>query len=352
MALVARLARLVLEESDSLCAADTARALDALLPTEAPLAGAEVRLAVLDALHGMGPIEGLLRDPTVADVLVNGPGDVWVERNGRLERTSLRFEDDAAVVAAVERSIAPLGLRLDPGSPLVDARLPDGSRLHAAIPPVSIDGPVVAIRRFTGAVTDLQGLVEQGTATPEQAGRLRAAVVGRENIVVSGGTGAGKTTLLNALSAAIPAGERIVTVEDAAELQLRGHVVRLEARPANAEGVGAVPMEELVRAALRLRPDRLVVGEVRGAEALDMVTAVNTGHDGSMSTVHANSPDDALWRLETLALSGRRRVSAESVRRQLVSAIDLVVHIRRRDGIRTITSIAAVSESGCEEVAL
>ena len=350
--MIERLARQVLEEAASLDRAETARALEAVLPAEAPLAGSDVRLAVADALHGLGPIEALLRDPTVADVLVNGPDDVWVERAGRLVRTDVRFEDDQAILAAIERSISPLGLRLDRGSPVVDARLADGSRLHAAIPPVSIDGPIVAIRRFTGAVTDLEGLVRTGTATEEQAERLRKAVVERENVVVSGGTGAGKTTLLNALSSAIPSHERIVTVEDAAELQLEGHVVRLETRPANAEGAGAVSTQDLVRAALRLRPDRLVVGEVRGPEALDMVSAMNTGHDGSMSTVHANGPTDALWRLETLALSGERRVSAKSVRRQLVSAIDLVVHIQRRDGLRRLTAIAMVTPDGCQELSL
>ncbi len=352
MALIERLARQILDVADSLDPADTARALDSVLPVVAPLAGPGIRMAVADALHGLGPIEPLLRDPTVADVLVNGPNNIWVERGGKLERSEIRFENDQAIVAAVERSISPLGLRLDRGSPVVDARLPDGSRLHAAIPPVSIDGPIVAIRRFTGAVRDLEGLVETGTASDSQADRLRQAVTERENVVVSGGTGAGKTTLLNAMSTAIPEGERIVTVEDAAELQLGGHVVRLETRPANSEGAGAVSTQDLVRAALRLRPDRLVIGEVRGPEALDMVTAMNTGHDGSMSTVHANGPEDALWRLETLALSGERRVSAEAVRRQLVSAIDLIVHIERRDGRRRIMNLAAVTPDGCREVQL
>jgi len=352
VALIERLARQILDVADSLDPADTARALDSVLPVVAPLAGPGIRMAVADALHGLGPIEPLLRDPTVADVLVNGPNNIWVERGGKLERSEIRFENDQAIVAAVERSISPLGLRLDRGSPVVDARLPDGSRLHAAIPPVSIDGPIVAIRRFTGAVRDLEGLVETGTASDSQADRLRQAVTERENVVVSGGTGAGKTTLLNAMSTAIPEGERIVTVEDAAELQLGGHVVRLETRPANSEGAGAVSTQDLVRAALRLRPDRLVIGEVRGPEALDMVTAMNTGHDGSMSTVHANGPEDALWRLETLALSGERRVSAEAVRRQLVSAIDLIVHIERRDGRRRIMNLAAVTPDGCREVQL
>lgn len=349
VALVERLARRVLDTDVTLDRAAAGAVLDEVLPFEAPLASPGLRGEVLDALFGLGPLEPLLARPEVADVLVNGPAEVWVERDGRLERTDVSFPDEGAVVAAVERVIAPLGLRLDRGSPMVDARLPDGSRLHAAIPPVSIDGPVVAIRRFTRAVPDLERLVAVGSATAWQAGRLRRAIVERENLVVSGGTGAGKTTLLNALSVEIAGGERVVTVEDAAELQLSGHVVRLEARPPNAEGAGAIELEDLVRAALRLRPDRLIVGEVRGPEALDMVTAMNTGHDGSLSTVHANGPEDALWRLETLALSGRRRVSEEAVRRQLRSAVDLIVHVERRGGRRRIASLAAVDADGCRE---
>lgn len=239
----------------------------------------------------------------------------------------------------VERVIAPLGLRIDRSRPMVDARLPDGSRLHAVLPPAAVRSPMVAIRRFTQRVSSLADLVEAGTARPEEVDRLVSAVTSRETIVVSGGTGAGKTTLLNLLSAAIPPTERVVTIEDAAELSLPGHVVRLEARPPNAEGAGEITIRDLLRSALRLRPDRLIVGEVRGAEALDLISALNTGHRGSMTTVHANSPDEAVWRLETLALTAG--VASETViARQLRAAVDLVVQIERTAGVRVISSIA------------
>ncbi len=320
--------------------------------TEAPLADATTLEAVVDGLVGLGPLEPILRQPGVTDVFVNGPDDIWVEHNGELKRSGAAFQSAAAIVAAVQRVISPLGLRIDAASPIVDARLEDGSRIHAAIPPVAVDGPVVAIRRFTATIDRLETLVTAGSVTKGQAEYLRGAVRSRRNILVSGGTGAGKTTLLNVLSRAIPSGERTVTVEDAAELRLAGHVVRLEARPANAEGIGAIPLEVLVRAALRLRPDRLVVGEVRGPEALDLIAAMNTGHAGSMSTVHANNPPDALDRLWTLALSGERRASAEAVQRQLHSAIDLIVHVERRQGRRRLASLAAVRSGRVEEVAL
>ena len=322
-----------------------------LLAEEAPLGGPELAVAVTDALVGLGPIEALLRDPGVSDVLVNGPGEIWVERFGRLERSSLRYQDSAAVVAAVERVIAPLGLRLDRASPSVDARLADGSRLHAVVPPVSVDGPILAIRRFTAAVPDLESLVVDGALPSEGAEMLATAVRGRKNVLIAGGTGTGKTTLLNVLSGEIPPGERVVTIEDAAELQLTGHVVRLEARPANAEGAGEITLQQLVRSALRLRPDRIILGEVRGPEALDLVSALNTGHQGSMSTVHANSPEEALWRIETLALSGDRRVSEPTVRRQLMSAVDLVVQMVRRGEQRRVCTIARVEADGVREVA-
>lgn len=322
-----------------------------LARTDAPLADAAVLEAVVDGLVGLGPLEPLLRQPEITDVFVNAPDEIWVERNGELERVESAFASDAAVVAAVQRVISPLGLRIDAASPIVDARLEDGSRIHAAIPPVAVDGPVVAIRRFTATIDRLETLVAAGSVTASQAGYLASAVRDRRNILVSGGTGTGKTTLLNVLSRVIPDGQRTVTVEDAAELRLAGHVVRLEARPANAEGVGAIPLEVLVRAALRLRPDRLVVGEVRGPEALDLIAAMTTGHAGSMSTVHANSPADALDRLWTLALSGERRASAEAVRRQLWSAIDLVVHVERREGRRRVAAIATVKSGRVEEVA-
>jgi pilus assembly protein CpaF len=326
-------------------------AVRALLVEEAPLAGPDLAVAVTDALVGLGPIEALLRDPRVSDVLVNGPDEIWVERSGRLERSPIRYADAAAVVAAVERVIAPLGLRLDRASPSVDARLADGSRLHAVVPPVSVDGPVVAIRRFTPAVPNLESLVATGALAAEGAELLSKTVRERRNVLVAGGTGSGKTTLLNVLSGEIPPGERVVTIEDAAELQLSGHVVRLEARPPNAEGAGEITLQQLVRSALRLRPDRIILGEVRGPEALDLVSALNTGHQGSMSTVHANSPEEALWRIETLALSGDRRVAEVAVRRQLMSAVDLVIQVARRGDQRRVCAIARVEADGVREVA-
>lgn len=313
---------------------------------EAPLGGPELAADVVDALVGLGSIEALLRDPEVSDVLVNAADDVWVERRGTLQRTGVRFAGPAEVVAAVDRVIAPLGLRLDRASPAVDARLADGSRLHAIVPPASVDGPVVTVRRFTEAVADLDGLVAAGSATEGEAEYLGRAVESGRNIVVSGGTGSGKTTLLNVLSKRIPSGQRLVTVEDAAELKLSGHVVRLEAHPPNAEGAGEVRLEDLVRHALRLRPDRIIVGEVRGPEALDMIQAMMTGHDGSMSSVHASNPEEALLRLETLAGSGERTVAAETIRRQLYTAVDIVVQVSRRHGGRQIVAVAEVDSQG------
>ena len=326
-------------------------AVRALLAEEAPLAGPELPIAVTDALVGLGPVEALLRDPSVSDVLVNGPDEIWVERSGRLEKSPIRYGDAGAIVAAVERVIAPLGLRIDRASPSVDARMADGSRLHAVVPPVSVDGPIVAIRRFTPAVPNLDSLVASGALPVEGGEMLASAVRERRNVVVAGGTGAGKTTLLNVLSGEIPPGERVVTIEDAAELQLSGHVVRLEARPANAEGAGEITLQQLVRSALRLRPDRIILGEVRGPEALDLVSALNTGHHGSMSTVHANNPEEALWRIETLALSGDRRVGEVAVRRQLMSAVDLLIQVVRRGEERRVCTIAAVDAGGVRNLA-
>jgi pilus assembly protein CpaF len=250
----------------------------------------------------------------------------------------------------VERVISPLGLRLDLSSPVVDARLADGSRLHAVIPPAAVDHPVVAVRRFAPAVRSLSDLVGTGAATLHQVEVLKAAVRERRNLIVAGGTGSGKTTLLNLLAAQIPAGERVVTIEDAAELDFPGHVVRLEARPPNAEGAGEISVRSLLRSALRLRPDRIVLGEVRGPEALDLVSALNTGHAGSMSTVHANTPDEALLRLETLALMGEERVGTAAVRRQLHAALQLVIQVERREGRRRIAALARVGSSGCEPI--
>ena len=317
---------------------------------EAPLDAARVAAAAVDALVGLGPLEALLADPAVSDVLVNAPDDVWVERAGRLERTGVVFRDDAAVVACVERAIAPLGLRLDRASPAVDARLPDGSRLHAAVPPAAVDGPIVAIRRFTAAVPDLEAMVAAGALDEEGASLLGGAVERGDNLLVCGATGAGKTTLLNVLSGEIPAGERVVSIEEAAELRLDGHVVRLEARPPNVEGAGEITMRALVRHALRMRPDRIVVGEVRGPEALDFLQAMSTGHAGSMGTVHASGPDEALWRVETLALSATDPPPARSVRQQVRAALDLVVHVERRAGRRRVAEVAAIEGDGATEV--
>ena len=342
VALIERLVKTILSSDTPLERSALSAAASRLLDTEAPLAGFEIVGQVVDAVVGLGPIEDLLRDPEVTDVLVNGPDSIWVERRGRLEHSGVRFASSQALLAAVERVISPLGLRLDRASPTVDARLADGSRLHAVIPPVAVDHPVVAIRRFIPAISNLDHLVGGGGLSAEAAGLLRRAVLERRNILVAGGTGAGKTTLLNVLAADIPLGQRIVTIEDAAELSLPGHVVRLEARPPNSEGLGEVTLQQLVRSALRLRPDRLIVGEVRGPEALDLVSALNTGHDGSMSTVHANSPEEALWRLETLALSGDRRVGELAVRRQLRASIDLIVQVERREGNRVVSAIAEV----------
>ena len=286
-----------------------------------------------------GPLDPLLADPCVTEVMVNGPGPVWVERGGMLERTPIRI--DASVLdGLLERIVAPLGLRLDPTSPLVDARLPDGSRVNAVVPPLAVDGPCLTIRRFVATELALRDLGPSGVAE-----LLAWAVQARLNIIVSGGTGAGKTTLLGALAAVIGDHERIVTIEDAAELRLRTpHVVRLEARPANADGLGAISQRQLVRNALRMRPDRIIVGEVRGPEALDMLQAMNTGHEGSLSTCHANSPADALRRLETMVLLGEV-LPLDAVRDQLRAALDIVVHIGRgADGERRIASVAEVRD--------
>ena len=332
-------------ERDALTAAASA-----IVPDLAPLAGPEEIADAVDALAGLGPVERLLRDPEVTDVLVNGPSEVWVERSGTLELTDVNFADDRAVVAAVERVIAPLGLRIDRASPAVDARLPDGSRLHAVIPPASVDGPVVAVRRFCEAVTNLEALVTAGGITDDGADVLRTSVGARMNLLVAGGPGAGKTTLLNVLSKEIDPSERTVTVEDAAELRLDGHVVRLEARPPNPEGAGEIKLRALLRHALRLRPDRIVVGEVRGPEALDMIQAMSTGHDGSMSTIHANGPEEALWRLESLAGTADASALADTLRRQIRSAVDRVVFVARRPVARVVVSISDVGPDGVEEI--
>lgn len=314
-----------------------------ILGSESPWRAGESVAPVVADVFGMGPIQALIADPEVTDVLVNGPAEVWIDRGHGLERSAVSFPSAGAIVAMVERVIAPLGLRIDRTMPMVDARLPDGSRLHAVLPPASVDSPLVAVRRFSQRVSDLDDLVAAGTLSTEDAARLVAAVRGRQTLVVSGGTGAGKTTLLNLLAAHIPESERVVTIEDAAELSLPGHVVPMEARPANAEGAGEITIRQLVRSALRLRPDRIIVGEVRGPEALDLITALNTGHRGSMTTVHANSPMEAMWRLQTLALSSGV-ASEPAITRQLRAAVDIVVQIDRTAEGRVVRTIAGRDE--------
>jgi len=293
---------------------------------------------------GLGPLEVLLADPAVEEVMVNGPGVVYVERGGRLEATDVAFADEDELRNAIERILAPLGRRVDELSPMVDARLADGSRVNVVIPPLAIDGPLVSIRRFGARRPGPDELVALGTLSAVQRRALAAAVAERRSILISGGTGSGKTTLLNALSGFVAPDERVVTIEDAAELRLQQpHVVRLESRPAGVEGRGEVTIRDLLRNALRMRPDRIVIGEVRGPEALDLLTALNTGHSGALSTVHANSPADALGRLETLALMAGLGLPHAAIAAQVRRGLDLVVHIeRRRDGSRVVTEIAPV----------
>jgi pilus assembly protein CpaF len=294
---------------------------------------------------GLGPLEVLLADPTVEEVMVNGPGCIYVERRGLLEPTDVSFDSEEELRDAIERVLAPLGRRVDELSPMVDARLADGSRVNVVIPPLAIDGPALSIRRFGAERPGPDELVALGTLTAEQRQLLEGAVAARRSVLVSGGTGSGKTTLLNALSSFIGAGERVVTIEDAAELRLqKPHVVRLESRPAGVEGRGEVTIRDLLRNALRMRPDRIVIGEVRGVEALDLLTALNTGHDGALSTVHANSPADALSRLETLVLMAGVGLPHATVAEQVRRGIDLVVHLQRRpDGSRRVSEIAEVA---------
>jgi pilus assembly protein CpaF len=293
--------------------------------------------AVLARVQGLGPLEPLLADPTITEVMLNGGGQVWVERGGSIEEVDVAV-DEATALRLIERIVSPLGLRIDRSSPMVDARLPDGSRVNAVVRPLAVDGPCLTIRRFGSRAVPLHDFAEGPVVD-----LMRRAVTDRRNIVVSGGTGAGKTTLLNALAGEIPERERVVTIEDAAELRLPGrHVVRLEARPANADGLGSVPVRDLVRNALRMRPDRIVVGEVRGAEALDMLQAMNTGHEGSLSTCHANGPDDALRRLETLCLLAGLELPLAAVREQVVGAVDLVVQVAR--GVTGARRVVAVGE--------
>jgi pilus assembly protein CpaF len=342
-----------------------ARGLAAAPPTERRLRVREEAMAVLrergailpasdlarvvnqvsDDVVGFGPIEFLLKDPSVTEVMVNGPDDVFVEREGRIERVPDRlFEGEEPVLHLIERIVGPLGLRVDQASPWVDARLPDGSRVHAIVPPLSLRGPVLTIRRFSQVAIEARDLLTTRSVGPRAVQFLAACVRGRANIVISGGAGSGKTTLLGVLSGFIPDDERLITIEDAAELRLaKPHVVSLEARPANVEGRGEITVRHLVRNALRMRPDRIIVGEVRGGEALDMLQAMNTGHEGSLSTAHANSSRHLLWRLETMAMMSDVDLPAAHIRSQVAAAIDVIVQLARlRDGRRVVWEVAVV----------
>ena len=329
--------------------AEVSRLAEIVLAQEAaPLSASERERLVSDVQHelfGLGPLEPLLKDPTISDILVNSHDTIYIERRGKIEATNVRFKDDEHLMRVIERIVSSVGRRIDESSPMVDARLQDGSRVNAIIPPLSIDGPVLSIRRFGADPLRMAALVENKALTKDIADMLQMVVHARLNILISGGTGAGKTTLLNALSAFIPENERIVTIEDSAELQLQQpHVVRLETRPPNIEGKGEVTQRDLVKNALRMRPDRIVIGEVRGGEAIDMLQAMNTGHDGSLTTVHANTPRDALARLETMIQMTGMRLSDRAMRQQIASALNLVVQAARlSDGSRRVTSISEVT---------
>lgn len=296
---------------------------------------------VLDEVFGLGPLEPLLQDPTISDILVTGPKLVYIERAGKLYRTPVEFKDNSHLMRIIEKIVSRVGRRVDESSPMVDARLPDGSRVNAVIPPIALDGPILSIRRFGRTRLTDKDFVENLTVTQGMMDLLNACVRSRLNIIISGGTGAGKTTILNVLSAVIPESERIVTVEDAAELQLRQtHVARMEARPPNVEGAGAVTIRMMVVNALRMRPDRIIVGEVRGEEALDMMQAMNTGHDGSLTTIHANSPREAISRIEVMLGMANSNMSMRAIRQQITSAVDLIVQVARfSDGTRRVTYI-------------
>ncbi len=313
-----------------------------------PLTRAERDRLILEIQHetlGLGPLEPLLQDPEVSDILVNGPRQVYVERHGKLLKTEVTFKDDDHLMTIIERIVSKVGRRVDESSPMVDARLPDGSRVNVIIPPLAIDGPSLSIRRFGIDPLKMENLIANKSLTEEMAGMFEAMVRARLNILVSGGTGAGKTTLLNILSASVPNTERIVTIEDSAELIMQQeHVVRLETRPPNIEGKGSVTQRDLVRNALRMRPDRIIVGEVRGGEALDMLQAMNTGHDGSISTVHANSPRDALSRLETMVLMAGFDLPPKAIREQVSAAVNVIIQVARlSDGTRKIVKVTEIT---------
>jgi pilus assembly protein CpaF len=307
-----------------------------------------------DDILGNGPLERLLADDTVSEIMVNAPDDVWIEREGMLHKTTVRFTDESQLRRIVNKMVAEVGRRVDEAQPMVDARLPDGSRINAVIPPLSLTGALLTIRKFGAERLDIDSLVRLGTLTPETADLLRRCVEARLNVLISGGTGAGKTTLLNAMSAAIPDSERIVTIEDAAELRLaQRHVLRLECRTKNIEGSGEVAIRDLVRNTLRMRPDRIVVGEVRGAEALDMLQAMNTGHDGSLSTIHANTPRDALARVETMVMMAGYDLPLRAIRQQVAAAIDLIIQLERmHDGSRKVMAITEVQRMESDVITL
>jgi len=301
---------------------------------------------ILADILGYGPLDPLLRDGNITEVMVNGPSEIYVERNGLIEKTEVTFENDAHLMRIIDRIVSPIGRRVDESSPMVDARLPSGYRVNATIPPLSLDGPLLTIRKFAQTPFTAQDLIANGTLTPKLVAFLKACVEARINMVISGGTGSGKTTLLNVLSAFIPNNERIITIEDTAELQLgQEHVIRVEYRPPNIEGKGEVTIRRLVINALRMRPDRIVVGEARGGEALDMLQAMNTGHEGSMTTIHSNSPRDTLRRIETMVLMAGTELTLKAIREQLASAVELVVHVARlRDGSRKVVHVSEVQD--------
>lgn len=329
--------------------AEVSRLAESVLAQEGlPLSALERERLVNDVQHelfGLGPLEPLLADSTISDILVNSYSTIYIERRGRLDRSNIAFKDNEHLMRVIERIVSSVGRRIDESSPMVDARLKDGSRVNAIIPPLAIDGPVLSIRRFGSEPLKMTKLIEYKALTKDIADMLQMCVNARLNVLISGGTGAGKTTLLNALSAYIPENERIVTIEDSAELQLQQpHVVRLETRPPNIEGRGEVSQRDLVKNALRMRPDRIVIGEVRGGEAIDMLQAMNTGHDGSLTTIHANTPRDALARVETMIQMTGMRLSDRAMRQQIASALDLVLQVARMsDGSRRVTSISEIT---------
>jgi pilus assembly protein CpaF len=309
---------------------------------------------VLDDIMGFGPLEPLLKDPSITEVMANGHQNIYIERNGKIEKTNVVFENENHLIRIIDRIVSPLGRRVDEASPMVDARLPNGYRVNATIPPLSLDGPLLTIRKFAQTPYTAQDLIANGTMTSQLVAFLRACVQARVNMIISGGTGSGKTTLLNVVSAFIPTNERIVTIEDTAELQLKQeHVIRVEYRPPNVEGRGEVTIRQLVINALRMRPDRIIVGEARGGEALDMLQAMNTGHDGSMTTIHSNSPRDTLRRVETMVLMAGMELPLRAIREQVASAVDLVVHTERlRDGTRKVIQVSEVQGMEGESIVM